>query len=652
MAASALVEGLQADAPIGFAVHDEQLRFELVSHSLAAINGRPPAEHLGRRVADVLPPALAGRVETLLAEVRKTGLARIGVELGGITEGRPGEPRSWLAGFYPVDLEERRLVGVVLVDVTDRRRDQEALRESETELSGAQRMAGVGWWTWTARPESMTYAPELLALLGRDPRLGDSPHSQDQLVMADEDERRSVRESALAALAGVRPFARRVRARHADGRPRLLEARADVVHDAEGNPIGLQGFAQDITELARAGDRQRLVAELGHRALEEHDLDALLKHAVDAVGREVGVDGVSVLEMLPGGGQAAIRALAGRAPLEVPQVIPVDPGGLVDRALTRREPIVTADLLHDPEIEISELEIQAGTRSAAVVVIDGRTGPYGVLGAMSEHPDQFSEEDAVFLASIANVLSDAVERRAADAEVAQISAARGRLVAQAIDAEDRARRSISEALHDGALQELLAVRNELYAMAGQGGDDRALAATQDRLTAIVARLRDVMSALHPTMLQYGGLEAALLAVVEQERGTGEFEAHVVVDPAAAGARDELLLSLARELLANASRHAAASRVDVGVHRQGEEIVLRVADDGVGYAPGRLAQALVAGAIGIASCRERVEAVGGRLEVHSAPGAGTHATARIPRHRLTLDEDEAGISRHDERQDRA
>jgi two-component system, NarL family, sensor kinase len=281
-------------------------------------------------------------------------------------------------------------------------------------------------------------------------------------------------------------------------------------------------------------------------------------------------------------------------------------------------------------------------------VIEGRRRPFGVLGAMSEHPDQFGEEDAVFLASIANVLSDAVERRAAEAEVAEISAARGRLVAQTIDAEDRARRGISEALHDGALQELLAVRNELYVMAGHGGDDQALAATQERLTAIVARLRDVMSALHPTMLQYGGLEAALLAVVEQERGAGEFEAHVVVDPAAAGARDELLLSLARELLANASRHAAATRVDVGVHLQGDEIVLRVADDGSGYAPGRLAQALAAGAIGIASCRERAEAVGGRLDVHSAPGAGTHATARIPRGAAGA----AGISRLDDRPDRA
>ena len=197
-------------------------------------------------------------------------------------------------------------------------------------------------------------------------------------------------------------------------------------------------------------------------------------------------------------------------------------------------------------------------------MIDGQTRPFGVLGAMSERPDHFGVEDTAFLTAIANVLADAVERHAAEAAIAEISAARGRLVAQAIDAEDRARRSISEALHDGALQELLAARNELFAMAGRGGDDAALAAAQERLTGIVAHLRDVMSAMHPTMLQYGGLEAALLAVVEQERGAGDFTAHVDVAPGAAGLRDELVLSLARELLANSARHAGAARVDVGV----------------------------------------------------------------------------------------
>src|SRR5215213_3594573 len=53
-AASALVQGLSTDAPIGFAVHDEQLRFEVVSNSMAAINGRRAADHLGRSVAEIL----------------------------------------------------------------------------------------------------------------------------------------------------------------------------------------------------------------------------------------------------------------------------------------------------------------------------------------------------------------------------------------------------------------------------------------------------------------------------------------------------------------------------------------------------------------------------------------------------------------------
>jgi hypothetical protein len=70
--------------------------------------------------------------------------------------------------------------------------------------------------------------------------------------------------------------------------------------------------------------------------------------------------------VLPGGGQALIRALAAR-----PATIAVEPGAVVDRALTRREPVVVADLLADQQVEISAIERQGGARSVAVVVIDG-----------------------------------------------------------------------------------------------------------------------------------------------------------------------------------------------------------------------------------------------------------------------------------------
>ena len=628
LAASALVQGLQADAPIGFAVHDEELRFLLVSNSLAATNGMPAADHLGRRLAEVLPAELAAAVDGMLGEVRDTGVARTGIEIDGATHARPDEIRSWVAGYYPVALGGRRLVGAVLVDVTDRRRAQEALSESEAELSGAQRMAGVGWWTWTAHPEAVVYAPELLWLMGRDPSLGGTPHARDQLEMADPEELDSVRAMAMASLETGRPFARRIRARHADGRLRLLEARADVVRDATGRAVGLQGFLQDVTELARAEQRQRAIAELGQHALEGRDLDALLQHAVDAVGREIGVDGVGALEALPGGREARVRAGASPGGFKGPRLVPIEPGGVIDLALTTREPVVVADLLDEEHLGHSTLERAAGARSVVIVAIDGPPGPFGVIGAMSARPHHFHDDDAAFLTAVANVLADAVERCAAQEQIAEISAIRGRLVAQAIDAEDRARRTISEALHDGALQELIAVRNELFGMTGRGGDDAALEAAQLRLAEILAHLREVMSALHPTVLQYGGLEAALHAVAEQHAGAA-FETAVTVEPSAAGTHDELVLSLARELLENTAQHASASRAEVTVRAEPSAVVLCVADDGAGFPPGRLETALARGAIGVASCRERVEALGGTFLVHAAPGAGTRAEARIP-----------------------
>ena len=98
---------------------------------------------------------------------------------------------------------------------------------------------------------------------------------------------------------------------------------------------------------------------------------------------------------------------------------------------------------------------------------------------------------------------------------------------------------------------------------------------------VVARLRAVMVALHPTVLAYGGLDAALHAVAAQQSAAGGFEVDVEVDSAAVGQRDELLLSVARELLTNAARHARASRVELTLRSVADGVVLEVADDGAG-----------------------------------------------------------------------
>jgi two-component system NarL family sensor kinase len=227
---------------------------------------------------------------------------------------------------------------------------------------------------------------------------------------------------------------------------------------------------------------------------------------------------------------------------------------------------------------------------------------------------------------VANVLDSAVARLRAEEQVAEQAAARGRLVAQALDAEEHTRREISEMLHDGPLQDLLALNQELQRLE-DGGEhlDRARAG----IGRAIAALREIMVDLHPVAFEVAGLESALGAVADQQARHGAFAYELTIDPSADGVRDDLVIALARELLTNAAKHAGASCVRVSVRRRAEAIELEVADDGSGIPEGRLAAALREGHIGLASSVQRVEAVGGTLTVAPVPGGGTSISVTLP-----------------------
>jgi signal transduction histidine kinase len=79
-------------------------------------------------------------------------------------------------------------------------------------------------------------------------------------------------------------------------------------------------------------------------------------------------------------------------------------------------------------------------------------------------------------------------------------------------------------------------------------------------------------------------------------------------------------------LSNAARHAQAGRIAIALDVDGDESVLTIADDGVGFDPERPPGA---GHHGLANMRARAPAIGGRLEIHSQPGAGTRIVLRLP-----------------------
>lgn len=223
----------------------------------------------------------------------------------------------------------------------------------------------------------------------------------------------------------------------------------------------------------------------------------------------------------------------------------------------------------------------------------------------------------------ATLVSTTLARRAAQVET--LAASRGRLVAQTLDAEDHYRRELAEALHDEALQNLLAARQEL---ANHRSQDADLTMVRVGLERTVAQLRGAVFDLHPYLLEHAGLGPALEAVAEDGARWGGFDPVVSVEPCLTD-HQQLLFSVGRELIRNVARHAGADHLWATVRRDEGAVVLLVADDGRGFDHDRLPVAPLSGHIGLAAMAERVEAVGGSFSIGGGPGSGTRVEVRLP-----------------------
>ncbi len=136
----ALLDTLIATAPVGLSFVDRNLRYVRANDALAAINGVPLNQTLGRPLREVIPE-LAPRVEPIYQQVFDTGEAALNVDVVGSTNARGAEPRHWLVSYYPVKDPTGHvfMVGSVVVDVTDLKRAEAEVRrraEFEQQLIG------------------------------------------------------------------------------------------------------------------------------------------------------------------------------------------------------------------------------------------------------------------------------------------------------------------------------------------------------------------------------------------------------------------------------------------------------------------------------------------------------------------------------------
>ena len=127
-----LLDSMLANAPIGLAFIDRSCRFVRVNQVFADMTGISLSRHLGRTLPELFPPPLAGDLENAVLRVFAGGTPVRNLELSG-HGGKPSQPWTWLISAYPVRTiaNQVRWAGVIVLDATERKRSEEALRKSE-----------------------------------------------------------------------------------------------------------------------------------------------------------------------------------------------------------------------------------------------------------------------------------------------------------------------------------------------------------------------------------------------------------------------------------------------------------------------------------------------------------------------------------------
>jgi signal transduction histidine kinase len=256
-----------------------------------------------------------------------------------------------------------------------------------------------------------------------------------------------------------------------------------------------------------------------------------------------------------------------------------------------------------------------GLRSSVGVPVGAESQLWGAIVVALTGGESLPAGTESRLAGFTELVATAIANAEARAEV---TASRARIVAAA----DQARRRIERDLHDGAQQRLVTLALKLRAAQaaappGLGGQLEEAAA---EAASALDELRETVRGIHPAILADGDLRTALKALARRCPVPVDLRIRVkerLPEPVEVSA-----YYVVAEALTNVAKHSRASAVRIEVEIAGDILRVAVHDDGVGGA------ALARGT-GLVGLKDRVEAFGGRIVLHSPPGAGTSLRAELP-----------------------
>jgi signal transduction histidine kinase len=391
----------------------------------------------------------------------------------------------------------------------------------------------------------------------------------------------------------------------------------ELIGTAIANAEGRAQLEESRDELRRLAEEQaalRRVATLVARGLPPAEVFAAVAHEVSSV---LGADGTVIVRLDPDGATTLVASVgAHSSELPVGSRWKPEPPVAVAVAL-RTGRAARCDEYSEAPGEYAAAVRRMGLRSSVAVpiVVEGRL--WGGIGAGTRR-GRFPANSDQRMAGFTELVGTAIAN--ADSS-AQLTASRARIVAAA----DDARRRIERDLHDGTQQRLVALG--LALRLAQSTVPTQLPELQtrigriaDELTAANEELCELARGIHPAILSERGLGPALRNLTRRAAIPVQLEIRTGAHPP--GPIGVAAYYVVSEALSNITKHANASHTHVAVEERDGRLRLCIRDDGVGGAD-------PAGGSGLIGLGDRVQALGGSIEVHSPPGGGTAVLANFP-----------------------
>jgi two-component system sensor histidine kinase UhpB len=495
------------------------------------------------------------------------------------------DPGGWISG----------VVGIAF-DITERKRAEEALRESRelfrtvltTLPAGVVVMDRSGNVT-LANPSSQRIWGRLIA--SGDDRWRQSVgywHASGQKIEPEE-------WASMRALSqGTTSLNELIEIETFDGRRKIIENSAAPIRDGGGVIVGAVVINEDVTERVRAEEALRGTQRL---LLDAEKLGVTGSWEMDLVNREI-VNSEASRRLFFGDDTNKGARLEDYAEA----VHPDDR----ERVMTSREAMLAGTGSGD-------IEYRVIWPDGSVHVIFGRA--------------TVVRDDSGTAIRVYGTNADITVRKAAEEELARRARQLEILSRKLIEAQEAERRAVALELHDDLGQMLFGLKLSLQR---SGRDESESIALVD---GAIGRMRDLVQALRPPLLDEFGLPAALSAYVEREARRAGLEFHLAIDPLEKRLPvtvEVTCFRVAQEALTNVIRHAQARVVDIELTQTKDRLQLIVRDDGRGFDVATARRRAAVGAShGLLSMQERVALVGGNLEIESTPGRGTSVRARLP-----------------------